>query len=469
MKKTFLTLPLFIICNTVYAEKLNIADFYKDPGKYYYLTPLKKFPTKKYAKRISRNFQKSAPFSNDNVRRLFPYDHIEKNLVRIDKLNIYNAQVKTSPWSDDYWPIYKGVAAARYAVADFNSIYNWNEAFNYVERLPYHSSESDAFIDNLSPAEKFDLLLGKDFLLTQKMWETGKKYFDRSGSVEKWMGICHGWAPASIMTARPKHAIEVKAYDGRMIRFYPSDLKALSSLLWANAKYESFFIGGRCNTSTPSRDDSGRIEQRECRDNNAATFFMAVTHGLGVKKESFVIDATYDYEVWNQPLKSYEFSYFNPLNQRVGRNLNQAIVKASDFKDDPFKHYRHPKTQYIIGVQMELEYVVESSPSHLNYDSEKLDLSNSAQYSFDLELDHNFNIIGGEWYHDQHPDFLWRPKRNTQALSQFDLYLMSEPKWDGSSPLNYKVRNLAKRSALKGIPLAFIVNSLIKKSNQEIE
>ena len=98
-----------------------------------------------------------------------------------------------------------------------------------------------------------------------------------------------------------------------------------------------------------------------------------------------------------------------------------------------------------------------------------MDLYNSAQYSFDLELDHNFNIIGGEWYHDQHPDFLWRPKRRTQALSQFDLYLMSEPKWSGASPLNQKVRNLAQRSALKGIPLAFIVNSLIEKSNQEIE
>lgn len=469
MKITFFPLLTFLFITHAFAGKLNIADFYKNPAKYYYSTPTKKYPAKAYAKKIDRKFQKSAPFSNDNVRKLFPYDRIEQNLVRIDKFNIFKSEAKTSPWSDDYWPIYKGIAAARYAVADFNSIYNWNEAFNYVERLPYHSSESDAFLDNLSPAEKFDLLLGEDFLLTQKMWETGKKYFDRSGSVEKWMGICHGWAPASIMTPRPKHAIEVKAFDGRSIRFYPSDLKALSSLLWANGKYESFFIGGRCRTSSPERDDTGRIIQRDCRDNNAATFFLAVTHGLGVKKESFVIDATFDYEVWNQPLKAYEFNYFNPLTQVEGRSLNHALIKLADFKDDPFKNYRHPNARYLIGVQMELQYIVETSPTHLNYDSEKLDLYNSAQYSFDLELDHNFNIIGGEWYHDQHPDFLWRPKRHTRALSQFDLYLMSEPKWSGASPLSLKVRNLAKRSALKGIPLAFIVNSLIKKSNQEIE
>jgi len=49
--------------------------------------------------------------------------------------------------------------------------------------------------------------------------------------VETWMGICHGWAPASYMLARPRRTLSLKSPDGVLIRFFPSDVKALASLL----------------------------------------------------------------------------------------------------------------------------------------------------------------------------------------------------------------------------------------------
>ena len=53
-------------------------------------------------------------------------------------------------------------------------------------------------------SEKYDALIGdKSGALTRRMWLEGKGYYDASGKVETWMGICHGWSPAAYMLDRP--------------------------------------------------------------------------------------------------------------------------------------------------------------------------------------------------------------------------------------------------------------------------
>lgn len=47
---------------------------------------------------------------------------------------------------------------------------------------------------------------------------------------------------------------------------------------------------------------------------------------------------------------------------------------------------------------MVVEYRVETSPTHREFDSKDFDHSNTASYFYDLELDKNSKIIGGEWY-----------------------------------------------------------------------
>jgi hypothetical protein len=42
----------------------------------------------------------------------------------------------------------------------------------------------------------------KIFTLTQANAEGGRYYYENYGNVEAWMGICHGWAPASYMMKR---------------------------------------------------------------------------------------------------------------------------------------------------------------------------------------------------------------------------------------------------------------------------
>ena len=143
--------------------------------------------------------------------------------------HLNEAQLAEHPWSDTVWPIAKGIVAWRFEDPAFPSSYDWKENADYVTS---HSCS----VDQLSPAEKYDLLVGDTTQsLTHAMLKTGQTYYEESGSVASWMGICHGWSPASYMVPRPAKAVEFLAADGRTkIRFVPSDIKALTSLLWAN-------------------------------------------------------------------------------------------------------------------------------------------------------------------------------------------------------------------------------------------
>src|SRR5688572_29322977 len=123
------------------------------------------------------------------------------------------------------------------------------------------------------------------------------------------MGYCHGWSPASFMMERPKHVIKVTAADGRtQIPFYPSDIKALATALWANANPPIRFISGRCESKKPKEDRNGRVTDPDCFDTNPGAWHLAVVNQVGVSKRSFVFDSSYDYEVWTQPAYSYEYT-----------------------------------------------------------------------------------------------------------------------------------------------------------------
>lgn len=453
----------------------NIKSFFKSPNDFYFSVIPKSNTTKitnnenrsndALRNRIMYKPQKSGPFSNDDVSDLFPRMRIEKRLSKLLK----SAEVATQPWSDDYWPIYKGILGARYSDKDFHETYSWEEARNYVLENPMNPEMTSEFIDQLSPAEKYDLLISNEnhLPLKKSMWAQGESYFNNYGEVERWMGICHGWAPASFMVERPKKSISVMSANGKYkIKFYPADLKALASLLWASTDYDSNFVGGRCRSKTPEADVNDRLIARDCLDNNPATFHLALANGIGIKNQSFVMDATYDYEVWNQPVISYQVKFFNVTNKESVEALEDAIVELNDFTEDPYKKYRARGTKYIVGVYLEVKYGVETVPRQNEVDNESMDQKNTAHYYYDLELNQNKEVIGGEWYNFQHPDFLWRPVDGADALTYNDFYLMSDDSWSGEKSLSKRIKDLGVGSASEGKPLAYIVKSLIKLSNK---
>lgn len=405
-----------------------------------------------------------APETNDQAADLV--DELKyTRLNEMEDANLLTATLETSPWSDTYWPTYAGQIANRYGDPDFNAAQVWKFNVEYLEKMLGRGSD-----EHLSPAEKYDLLIGDaSFTLTKKMIRQGAPYADAEGNVPMWFGLCHGWAPASFMMPRPAKGLTVKAVDGRKITFTPSDLKALGTLLWANGGGETRFIGGRCNDKVPDRDEHHRPTNPDCFDTNPATWHLSVVNQIAVSKRSFVMDASSGPEVWNQPVLGYQYGYINPITGATGRKLADYKVKLSDWKNDPFAAKRSPKAEYLVKIVMSVEYLSENTPSTAMEDSSDNDSRTAQAYSYDLELDRDDNIVGGEWFTSVRPDFLWVPVQGSKASSVGDVWLdrrSDSAKWDGRGAIPASWQKASKLSSANEQPLARIVTRLFELSSK---
>lgn len=400
-----------------------------------------------------------------------------KSLAEMDEKGLNRGELSVRPWSDDYWAIYKGVLAFRYADPNKKDDSDWAINTDYVRDNKSDLLIESGFINLLSPAEKYDLLVGdKNETLTQSMLEEGRSYYENQGEVESWMGICHGWAPAAFMLDRPTSIVNVVAADGEtMIPFYPSDIKALGSLLWAEVRTYTNFSGGRCNAKDPKRDEeSGRIIDQDCFDTNPGTWHKSVVNQIGISDRSFVIDATYDYEVWNQPVYAYSYRYFNPQSYDSSYDDYQAVaVAVEDYTKDKFKSFRDSKAKSIVGVEMRLQYIAETHPTHREYDNKNYDYVTSVTYRYDLELNEKGEIIGGEWYSNKHPDFLWVPPQGTRALTRLDKLIeeaieggRKDLVWEKDAPVPAIWQQYIRDYSRQGQPLGLIVEGLIERSRE---
>ncbi|MBJ6611683.1 MAG: hypothetical protein JG718_15080 [Candidatus Thiothrix moscowensis] len=410
---------------------------------------------------------RAAIASNDRAENLVDTFKYNK-LADIESAGLMQATLAESPWSDDYWAIYKGILGARYADPSFPASADWKANHDYIRSNPASAiltSGSASRINKLSPAEKYDALVGDaNESLTKAGWAEGKSYYDMHGEVESWMGICHGWAPGAYMLGRPLKAVTVKTPNNVPITFYPSDIKALASLLWANVAPATRFIGGRCNDKEPATDSAtGRTTSSQCFDTNPGTWHLAVVNQIGVSKRSMVLDVTYDYEVWNQPTYAYSYRYFDPQTRKYKSKLDEAMISMASFTADKFRAFRSPNTKFVVGIQMTVSYVVETRPSHREEDNPSHDAIQQATYYYDLELDADKKIIGGEWYQNLHPDFLWTPAKSARAQTAYDAQATGS--WAQGSPLPQAWRTAAQSaSKSQSAPLAAIVEHLIKFS-----
>ena len=413
-----------------------------------------------------------AAFADNDEADGFVDEFRFSGLQSMEENGLLRAGLEESPWSDDYWALYLGALGHRYADPAFPAVEDWKENYDYVQRHPAGqivAQGDQAAINRLSPAEKYDILVGDSaYSLTRKMWEQGRKYYVRDGQVETWMGLCHGWAPAAYMLPRPTGTATVLAADGTTpLTFYPADVKALATLLWSKVRYRSRFIGGRCNDKDPAKDpQTGRILSQICFDTNPGTWHLAIVNQIGASRRSMVMDATYDYQVWNQPVLSYSYRYFNPKTMYYASSVAGARVAVGDFSNDKFARFRSNETDSIAGIEMKVSYIVEASPEQLESDKVANDQVKSVVYLYDLELDFAGNIIGGEWYQNPHPDFLWTPVQGERVMTAAERHVPLSGNWQSGQPLPDQWRQSASMAAeYEQAPLAAIVEQLIAFSN----
>jgi hypothetical protein len=188
----------------------------------------------------------------------------------------------------------------------------------------------------------------------------------------------------------------------------------------------------------------------KCNDVSPSTWHVAAVNQMGIHRRSFVMDGTYDAEVWNFPLLSYKYRYFNPQTLKESVVLNSAIVPKEKFRLDKFPEFRDPRARYVVGVYMDVTYVIEIHPTQRS--GEIKNPTKTVRYIYDLELDENKNIIGGEWYSNAHPDFLWTFGSEEQAMSYEDRNLIGDS-WDIRNPVPPHWTDLARKASARGSPL----------------
>ena len=397
-----------------------------------------------------------------------------------------SGQASAEPWSSTYWPIQYGILSLRYASNEKNTIVDdqgnrltWQQSVDkYHEPQDYQNATSgdiNQYVsDYFSPAEKYDLLVGDTsaFTLTNNNKNQGKGYANSNGDVESWMGICHGWAPAAFSLPRPQNDVTVTAADGKtQVKFYADDIRGLASLKYAATEYENLFVGGRCNTpdaKIKKDPESGLIIDYTCFDVNPATWTIILANRIGVQKKSFVIDATFDFQVWNQPVYGYSFNFFNPLNDTQG-DLESSKIKISDLdsRTEPVlkfvKKMVSKQATHLVGVTMQLTYIAETNPTHQPPGEDR---KVQVEYVYTLELDDQNNILGGEWLHNQHPDFLWAPAEGAKPMNDEDNQIASSIQGDISSPDTLKqLTSYAQSASSRGEVLDKVVEYLVAKSS----
>ena len=383
-------------------------------------------------------------------------------LEQLREAGLESAKLNQSPWSGWYWPLQEGGLAYRYADPSFPHGSPWSTIFQYLKSHLGADAPS-----RFSPAEKYDRLLGDhSYSLTQAMLQLAEDH-SSEGSIDGWMGYCTGWALASLMLPRPTHSVTLRAFDDQSeIEFLPSDIKALGSLLWATGSSPAQVVGTLCEESPVQRDPiTGRPLHVACRDTNASTFHLVMTHLIGLYHRSFLMDSDSGYQIWNQPILNYSYSYFNPITSAAGP-LESSKVPLREYKKDPFHDSRAPGTVSVIGIETHLTFIYETRPNAEKTDSELSDEQRHPLYRYELELDAQGKIMGGEWLTRLHPDLLWAPLPFTTPSTLGDPLVSPQEDWTPGHPLPPSWIQAAKKSQTQMQPLSILIQRLFEWSTQ---
>jgi hypothetical protein len=295
-----------------------------------------------------------------------------------------SGKLENEPWADSYWQSNKGGISYRWLSTS-------PQIFNY--QSPTLSAAQTMSADEilaLSPAEKYDIYVGN------YSYPTVKREFRRTSvDNESWEGICHGWAPVSLLFQEPNPVTLVGANNVK-VTFGSSDIKALLSYFQGEiASPSGQSLGSRCNADLSKTPEAARSP--ECRDTNAGAFHVIISNMIGLRRKGFIADVTRDLEVWNQPV--FEF---------------RSAVKSTRYGASPGAA---PGTTQEVTLSTRMYYGQEASAS---YKPRLVNGTNSTswkEYEYRLELNRDGRIIGGEWITQQRPDFLW-----TQEAPVFEGY-----------------------------------------------
>jgi hypothetical protein len=310
-----------------------------------------------------------------------------------------SASASSAPWASSYWPTYQD---------SINYVWKTGEASASEKYATAFDLDVTEFKDKVSASTGIDKNKGnKECLSNADCASTndGSRCAVRDGAatgycIPAWWGICHAWAPAAILEDEPQCDVEKNG-----VTFHVFDIKALVTDLYAGASLKTVFTGARFYgpDSPEDKDQYGRFSSAERRDVGPGYFHIAITNVMGKHQQSFVVDVTAGAEVWNQPVRSYEVQ-------------EMELMDAAEASQQYFGTPTYPfndEMVFLAYAKTTFRWIGESYDDGPLVSTGKIDeFTESADYEYLLELDANYNIIGGEWVgqsKEEHPDFLWFP------------------------------------------------------------
>ena len=400
---------------------------------------------------------------NDDPTLLAPGQRIEINLKTLDARSRRSVPQKLIPWSDVGWKANKGLVSERYNDANFEKLEGWGAKHDYLNQhsaasvLNMDSWNRDRGIAALSPAEKYDLLVGTvENGLAQNIGDFLDKSIGHDSAFPSWWGLCEGSAPASVFYPEPvqKVVLHSEAYNVD-IPFYAPDVKGLATMLWSrfNTNLNLPESGTECKAG----------DEPSCFDTNPASFHASVHHFLDLSPGILIGEMDPSPVVWNFPLVSYSETYYRPDKGATKRapDLASATIAVSDWAADPRKATRSPGTLFLVGVKMDISYGVNQAERAPNEGSSKRKI-NTRTLAYELELDENYTMLGGEWVAGSHPDLLWTVPKGTVPDSPSESLLPPRGGENGVIPRSWAAA--ARASAAKLTPLRRVVDLLIQRS-----
>lgn len=355
-------------------------------------------------------------------------------------------------WSYTTSPLYRGGLAFRPAMD--KELTDWFEYFAIFQLENSYEIYQSGEFNRFSPIEKYDYLISNNPILFNHEMQKAIIVNNKMGYIPSWAGMCHGSAPSVIAVAEPQRAVSVVNFEGKKIVFSIADIKRLLSYIWGGNTGPSAMVGKRCQLN---KSDGQR--QSDCTDPNPSDFHLALLNYIGRYKKSFILDISNGAEVWNHPVESFSFTYMNVNSKNMTQNLSRALVARENVMNDLHKEDRNSNTVAILGIIMKITIIVSATS-----DEDVARHTRTVEYRYDLEINKDEEIIGGQWENDYHPDFFWTISQESKPDSQQDIMLDGTALWNGNSPPNERVLQLSRQAQKNGQLMNYLMTSLLNLS-----
>jgi hypothetical protein len=247
--------------------------------------------------------------------------------------------------------------------------------------------------------QKYEKLIG----VPSRIGETTNEIFHPLGGLP-YLEKKLNWVSASLILNTPEKTVQALSYDRQQtLEFSPLDLQILQSL-YANHSEAKKMILGVPGVPRPRTEPMGRIFDLSYYGLESSHFHIALVNRFLQNRSSFVLESTYDPYLFHEIVKGYQYEFFNPATGQVTSSMQEAQIPRAAYFQDPFHSFRRNRTHSVVGVFLRLQIVEPLSDT--DGDS-GINSTREITLFYDLELDDHNKIVGGEWYHQAHPDFLW--------------------------------------------------------------